>query len=298
MESFSYRDFEAILNQHVFGRSLEELLGRMIKNPERFVGLFRPSTPSEKILQNLIQAREIKFGDAMEEIISQILQSAGYKPIQSPSQELRYDQLCFSPDSKHIILVEQKVRDDHDSTKRRGQFENFKQKVNEIVKKYPNNYLHAIMYFLDPEFKKNYKYYLKEMDQLNQANYSHACFCLFYGSELFSYLNHISPLGVKWDDFVSWVERWKSSIASTTRELDVSPENAERIARKQPKLFLDLVERDRLWEEGIIKAVFPEREPLDKACDVLSDLFDVSRNKNKVNRLKEKVNKYYSGGVL
>lgn len=294
-----YSQFEKILNRHVFGRTLEELLRRLVKHPERFVGLFRPSTPREKILQNLIQAREIKFGDAMEEVVGKILEAGGFVKLESPSPELEYDHLYFTPDRRSVILIEQKVRDDHDSTKRRGQFSNFEQKVEAALQVYPEQKLQAIMYFLDPEFKKNRNFYAEQMEK---HSYPNTQMFLFYGSELFEHINGIRQTNVNWDDIIEWLKQWRSASTSGTvaKVLDTSPEVLEAIAREQPKLLLNLAAHERLWEEGIIREVFPEPERLYATCDVLEGItrrgVSKQRHREQVRRLRGMIAKYYSAG--
>jgi len=39
------------------------LLEKVAKNPERFIGLFRPTKPPAKLLQHYTQSQEIRFGD-------------------------------------------------------------------------------------------------------------------------------------------------------------------------------------------------------------------------------------------
>lgn len=74
-----YQKFCAILNKHIFDRQKKELLINLSNKPERFVGLFRPSKPKTKILQHLLQSQEIRFGDAFEELIEEILKDSGYE---------------------------------------------------------------------------------------------------------------------------------------------------------------------------------------------------------------------------
>ncbi|RMH10547.1 MAG: hypothetical protein D6697_00750 [Armatimonadetes bacterium] len=289
-----YASFETILNRHVFGRTLEELLKRLVRHPERFVGLFRPSTASEKILQNLTQAREIKFGDAMEEVVGEILQSAGYESLSSPSPELEYDHLYYTPDKQSIVLIEQKVRDDHDSTKRWGQFQNFEQKIVAVVNAYPSVPIQAIMYFLDPEFTKNRNFYARKMQE-RRDRYPSTLMLLFYGEELFIHLNRVHPLGVGWAEITQWLQQWRFTLKSAARGLDTSPEAVAQIARESPELFLDLAKHIRLWEEGIIQEVFPKPDSLQAACDVLASVAG-RRRLERVFQLKGMITKYYSYG--
>jgi len=75
----NYSKFSAILNKHIFEREKKELLIKLAKNPECFIGFFRPTKPGAKILQHLLQSHEIRFGNAMEEIICEFLKDWGYK---------------------------------------------------------------------------------------------------------------------------------------------------------------------------------------------------------------------------
>ncbi len=45
----------------------------------RLIGLFRPTKPKAKILQNLLQSHEIRFGDAFEEAIEEYFKEFGYQ---------------------------------------------------------------------------------------------------------------------------------------------------------------------------------------------------------------------------
>ncbi len=60
-----YRDAIAILNRHIFEGDKRSLLEKIAKNPERYIGLFRPTKPRAKLLQNLLHGDSRgKTGDA------------------------------------------------------------------------------------------------------------------------------------------------------------------------------------------------------------------------------------------
>ena len=84
---------EEILNRHVFDEAKASLLKSIAKNPDRFVGIFRSTTPQLKLLQNLLQSREIRFGDAMEIVSDQLL------PVFAPQFKI----LCSLYINEHII---------------------------------------------------------------------------------------------------------------------------------------------------------------------------------------------------
>ena len=130
-----YKKFCNILNKHIFESEKRELLKNMADRPERFIGLFRPSKPGTKILQHLLQSHEIRFGDALEKVIEEILKDLGYSILPknlttANGEQLSLDQ--FFTDGKNYYFIEQKIRDDHNSTKKRGQIANFEAKLKEL----------------------------------------------------------------------------------------------------------------------------------------------------------------------
>jgi len=58
------------------------------------------------------------------------------------------------------------------------------------------------MYFIDPDFSKNKKYYEDELKKL-EGFYGVELY-LFYGKELFDYLQNL------WDNILSWLIQWRT----------------------------------------------------------------------------------------
>jgi hypothetical protein len=77
----NYKKFSAILNKHILLNEKKEVLKSLANNPERFIGLFRPTKPRAKLLQYLLQSHEIRMGDALEEILEEIFKKLGYKTL-------------------------------------------------------------------------------------------------------------------------------------------------------------------------------------------------------------------------
>ena len=130
-----------------------ELLNTVIDNPHRYTGIFRLSNAKTKLVQNVTQSREIKFGDFMEEIVTTYIDKMGYenlnKSIGTDEQgnALSADQVFVRDDT--VYLIEQKIRDDHDSTKKRGQYDNFRRKYRLLERLYPTKRINATMWFID-----------------------------------------------------------------------------------------------------------------------------------------------------
>jgi hypothetical protein len=286
-----YQEFVQVLNKHIFYGNKRELLVRLASNPERFIGLFRPSKPSTKILQHLLQSYEIRMGDAFEEIIGLVIQCQGYslldKNIQGENNELlRLDQ--YFTDRKKYYFIEQKIRDDHDSAKKRGQMQNFEKKIKVLHRKHGSN-LVGIMYFIDPDFSKNKNYYEEQIQTL-RGGYEQVELHLFYGKQLFEYLG----IADFWDEMLSWLKRWKEDLPEIPEtNFDANPhESFREIKDINTRVWQKIISNDKLWEEGIIKTLFRTGDTL----KLIQEEF--SKMEGKVYRqladdLKERLVKYY-----
>ena len=205
----SYDDFVKRLNTKI--KSGDDfylnLLETIIDNPARYSGIFRLSNAKTKLIQNVTQSREIKFGDFLEEIVTTYLGLLGCSNLDKEigcdenGDRLSADQVFMKDDA--IFLVEQKVRDDHDSTKKRGQFNNFIKKVLILQQKYPNKHLIASMWFIDDAIKKNRKYYQEEIDK---CSYQNTELFLHYGSNFFKLFDDGNEV---WKELSSHLIRYK-----------------------------------------------------------------------------------------
>ncbi len=286
----NYQSFCEILNKHIFEGEKIELLRRISESPERFIGLFRPTKPGAKILQNLLQSHEIRMGEALEEIIEQILKDIGFTILPKNISNRKGEQLSidqYFTDGKTYFFIEQKIRDDHDSTKKRGQISNFEEKL-EILHSMHGSNLVGIMYFIDPDLSKNKNYYYEELRKLEK--FYGVELKLFYGKELFHYLK-ISNV---WDDILSWLKQWKESLPELP-EINFdsnSGRSFEEIKDLDLRFWRKILENDKLWEEGIIRAIF-------RQGDTLKLLLEYFKNKKShpytqlAEMLSEKMNKYY-----
>ena len=200
-----YNDFVTKLEKTVYKNAKSDLLNKVAVNPDRYVGVFRPTSPEIKLIQNITQSHEISFGDFVEDIITQYL-GLFYKNMEKRryynGDVILFDQL-FEYDGK-IFMLEQKMRDDHDSTKKRGQFDNFIKKVNYLHETFPDKYVIAGMWFVDPSLIKNKNYYKQMMNNNKSINHE---LLLFYGNEFMNYLDKITV----WDEMVNYLTKWKKS---------------------------------------------------------------------------------------
>ncbi|MEM3291020.1 MAG: hypothetical protein QW046_05840 [Candidatus Micrarchaeaceae archaeon] len=286
----NYEKFCEILNRHIFEGERKELLRRMANNPERFIGLFRPTKPRAKILQNLLQSHEIRMGEALEEIIEEILKSLGYKIlskniVNESGETLSLDQ--YFTDGKVYFFIEQKVRDDHDSTKKRGQISNFETKLKILYKRHGSG-LFGFMYFIDPDLSKNKNYYIEELKRLEER-YGVKLY-LFYGRELFEYFGKSEI----WDNIINWLKKWKDSLPELPEiNFDTTPkESFEEIKDLELKSWRKILDNDKLWNEGTIKAVFRDGSTLQLLIEYFKKQQEIPY-RELANGLTERLTGYY-----
>lgn len=242
-----------------------ELLETVIDNPSRYCGLFRLSNAKTKLIQNVTQSKEIKFGDFMEEIVTDYLELLGYtnqpKEIgyDDNGDKLNADQVFIK--SNTVYLVEQKIRDDHDSTKKRGQFSNFDKKVRLVKKQHPNMHLIAIMWFIDDGLIKNKNYYETEM---KNSNYNDTELYLYYGSEFFESLDGGK---VVWNEITSYLERNRmenSQEIFTIPDFGTSDEIYNALLKLSRKYWTKLLSRNPKYDL-LRKEMFSSGDNLEKA---------------------------------
>ena len=238
-----------------------ELLNTVIDNPHRYTGIFRLSNAKTKLVQNVTQSREIKFGDFMEDIVTTYIAKMGYenlnKSIGTDEQgnALSADQVFVRDDT--VYLIEQKIRDDHDSTKKRGQYDNFRKKYRLLERLYPTKKINATMWFIDDSLIKNRRYYLAEKTSEETINRK---INIYYGIALFKELFHRTDV---WDELVSYLRANKlqrNNKVIYIPDFDTSDEMLVALRRlkcekpgKYSKLLSDRPEYVQLREE-----LFPE----------------------------------------
>ncbi|MEG2029011.1 MAG: hypothetical protein RR050_03930 [Bacilli bacterium] len=250
-----YDVFEDELEKTIYKNSKSYLLKKIAENPNRYVGLFRTTSPKMKLMQNITQSHEISFGDFVENIITIYLgnfytnlpKSAKYN-----NEDILFDQLFMF--ENNIYMVEQKIRDDHDSSKKRGQYSNFLTKVEYLMKQYPDRKIIAAIWFVDSSLKKNKRYYLNRMDE--NKKYDNANIYLFYGNQLFEFLDKISI----WNEMVTYLEKWKECGAEDINlnlEINWEETKEEIINNITKKQWLKLLNNQQVVDE-IFPIIFPD----------------------------------------
>lgn len=242
-----------------------ELLKTVIKNPKRYTGIFRLSNAKTKLIQNVTQSREIKFGDFMEDIVTDYIAIMGYTNLDKNigndegGNALSADQVFKKETENTVYLIEQKIRDDHDSTKKRGQFQNFKKKYMLLKRQFPNCEINATMWFIDDGLVKNKNYYISEtvencVDRITQN--------ILYGEELFTQIFDRVDVWNEICDYLKLNKQERSNDILTIPDFDTSTEMLDALIKLKTndanlyrKLTSDKSEYIQLRQE-----LFPTRD--------------------------------------
>lgn len=177
---------EEIFNKHFkeLGKYFDK---KVIQNKEKLFDDFYhvPLSTKDLISGTIFNTCNIRYGDFLEEIINEFLIENGDIISLEDKQKGNYD-LLFKIDD--ILYVgEIKIRDNHDSTKKKGQISNLTEKASLQKEKNPNLKVMAIFFFIDPNEKKNGKFYLEELKScIDKHLFDDAK--VFYGDEIFDEL--------------------------------------------------------------------------------------------------------------
>lgn len=260
-QNMEYKEFEDVLNATIWNpKGLKsDLLRKIADNPARYIGLFRPTKPRVKVFQNLLQSYEIRFGDAFEKLIERYLAESGFtilkKRLNHGGRILELDQI-FS-NGNNVFFVEQKMRDDHDSSKKYGQIDNFDKKIAAILTIYKTETVEGFFYFIDGSFNKNKSFYQGEIQRLSS---SHGLpLHLSYGRDLFDRIGKSHA----WSEIISHLKRWKTSIPDLPEiNFDENPdESFEEIKKLSPRIYQRLFSSSKNLD-SVLRVLFPEGKTL------------------------------------
>ncbi|MDY4077663.1 MAG: hypothetical protein SOY42_02555 [Clostridium sp.] len=256
----NYAEFTNIMNNHLEDNEKKNLLKKIAETPDRFIGLYRASNPQIKIMQFLLQSREIRFGDGVEEVIKGILEEFGFINLPNvieteDGEDLDIDQY-FKDEEGNYYFIEQKIRDDHDSSKKRGQIDNFKKKYEILVKLHGK--VIGIMYFIDGALTKNKKFYTEELKKIEDEYKNEVP--LLYGREFFEYFKQEDYF----DTFESWFNSWRGTLPL---QININfdedyEETFNEVSKLEMKFWRKIISNENLWENKILQTLFPEAKVL------------------------------------
>ena len=286
----NYEKFAGILNTTIFGRSKAHLIEKIASEPNRYVGLFRPTKPKAKLLQNLLQSHEIRFGDAFEQILDAYLIEGGYgllpKSLGDGRKRKRLELDLHFRREHTVFFLEIKVRDDHDSSKKTGQMDNFEKKLDFCAEMHGEKHLQGGVYFVDPELEKNRTYYEERINCLSKQ-YG-VCLRLWYGQDFFT---HLFPGQNLWGEIRAHLTKWRESLPEIP-EINMDKDAAssfDELKDVKPGHFRKVFENPQLCSE-ILPILFPEG----KTLRLLKGHFEIS-GRTIYHSLSRLLDDYFSG---
>lgn len=264
-----YIKFESVINDALFADSRKKLLSSIAQYPENFVGLFRPTTPKAKIAQSLSQSYEIKFGYAFEKLVQLYLKENGCQllpcsiVIEGDTKEL---DIHFRKGGVDYV-VEQKIRDNHDSTKKVGQIDDFERKLVAVSKCYKKD-VKGVMFFVDPGMSKNKKFYEQRLSEIAERHGFETCTA--YGEEFFVMLGMESV----WGEIIKHLIQWRRELPGFPKFNydDNATESFEEIKDMRPGVFQKLFSNEEICQH-ILPILFPERKTLKMLVDYWDSKF-------------------------
>ena len=219
--SFDYKkSLKKAFQNHIFSSDDKSIIEKeiirlsimaLVEKPEKIIGFLRFQSPKQKLVQFLTQSLEIKTGDMLEEFFTDLLSTkftAQDKYITYLGKNYKCDQL-FLQKNGEVLFIEQKIRDDHDTTKKTGQVDNFETKILGLASKY-KVHINAYEWFIDDNFKKHEVYYQQCIDDFNSKNASICTSYLKYGGPIINDLCGVET----WDNFVQAYEETKVDYVS------------------------------------------------------------------------------------
>ena len=149
------------------------------------------------------------------------------------------------------------------------------------------------MYFIDPDLVKNKNYYTEQLSKMESIY--RVKLCLFYGQELFEFFDKLED----WNNLLSWLTQWKQSLPKLPEiNFDSKPEDSlKEIKDLEIRIWRKVFKNEKLWEEGIMLAIFRNGTTLEKLFEYFNE--EAEKKAERTYRelakiVKQKLEKYYN----
>lgn len=255
--------FEKYFSENMMEKAIFE---KTFKNPEILASEFSLFSGLTKITHTTLQSLDIKFGYFLEDLLNEIIYSKqGVKildrvVVNENGKKLDYDS-HFEKDGVEYI-IEIKKRDNHDSTKWKGQLDNLWEKYN--LSNSENK--RAIIYFIDESYgRKNYKGYLDRWAKysLNQSELE-----IYYSRELFGnellteddWIHFVDLVGQASDKINQLIRDMLISIGTSEEGIEAFVEQSAQYLESKIKKVEKREEYKKILGQALFKALEAERK--------------------------------------
>lgn len=253
------------------------IIQKMVEKPELLTGFKKINTFALRMYASFGQANNIKFGTILENYFQSYLKDLGWELLtrdytltKDEINEYKNDSDKVNIDivakyNNTIIFIEQKILDNHDSTKKIGQLRNFQEKASVLHREHPNNDIYGFEWFIDdsqhkngPGWEKHNKKYVKTHSYYKDRLY------VVYGNQLEQKLNEITKINHDGmlKSFETCIKNWHLSHKKLLPEnnfdkypMDVLDELKKYTFNKTYKMF-----SNSDLEEQIHPILFPNKQ--------------------------------------
>lgn len=241
---------EKVYENIVYGNTLKKLINTLATNPKRFISPFSPLKSEEEIRTFLGHSSKIKVGNAYEIILKMLFELIGYELIEkkfSVNNKTKVIDQLFKYNDR-FIFIEQKMNDDHDSTKKEAIIKDFEEKIKHLIEKYGTN-IRAYLYFVT-DTVKNKNYYSTEIIKLREKY--EIDISVEYGKELFIKENKI--------ELWNLIDNFNKTREKTKIKIEFEGENYFLAIKDiDINVWLKILNNEELVKE-VLPLIFPSKK--------------------------------------
>lgn len=259
-------ELKAIMDMYLPSNFIKSTIEKLADSPERLVGVLHANTFELGSITSFGYSRNNSFGNAIEGIFREIIESNGWTiegttynledyalktPRMSKKKKISVDQVFSNNNS--VVFIEQKIRDDHDTSKWEGQWNNFEYKLKVLTEIYKEKDVIGIMWMIDDNFERNKENYLDKIEKLSD-DFKNKVF-LIYGADIDEKLNELGGRqNLYYQPFYNFLDNWHNE------SVKIPDLNFDKYAYDCLQVFQGLSEKQAIsffTNESIVTEVFP-----------------------------------------
>jgi len=298
--------YNQIMNEYIPSDFIESTIKKLADNPERLIGVLHANTFELGSITSFGYSRNNSFGNAIEGVFNEIVKLNGWKsqptkyilsnyqlntPIPSGKKSLAIDQVFSHEDT--IVFIEQKIRDDHDTSKWKGQWDNFELKLRVLTEIYSKKDVIGVMWMIDDNFHRNEENYRVMIKNLEDHLRKNALLC--YGEKIDDIFNSLDGKNqLYFKQFFDFLVQWHNE------NIKVPEMNFDKFPYDSIHAFEQLNERQALNFFGnpaitdqVFPIIFPNRQTLKTYLMFLKKNKKLTKKEQKITPLIQQLVKGY-----
>ncbi|MCS4487722.1 hypothetical protein [Streptococcus sciuri] len=259
-------ELKSIMDEYIPSNFIKSTIEKLADSPERLTGVLHANTFELGSITSFGYSRNNSFGNAIESVFREIIASNGWTiektsynlddyhlktPRMNKKKKISVDQV-FS-NNINVIFIEQKIRDDHDTSKWEGQWNNFEYKLKVLTEVYKEKEVIGIMWMIDDNFERNKNSYLDKIERIDSL-FQNKVF-LIYGDDIDNTLNKLDgQQNLYYQPLYHFLNNWHNE------SVKVPDLNFDKYTYDCLKVFQGLNEKQAVnffTNKEVIEEVFP-----------------------------------------